>query len=120
MNKLSKIESKYLKEDIPDFKPGDTVRVNVRIREENKERTQSFEGIVIKRQGSGIGENFIVRKISFNVGVERTFFTNSPIIKSIEKVNTGIVRRSKLYYLRDKVGKKARVKYKEYIKEWMV
>lgn len=117
MNKLNKVESKYLKTDIPDFKPGDKVRVNIKIREEDKERTQSFEGIVIKRQGSGTGETFTIRKISFNVGVERTFLINSPIIQSIEKINTGVVRRSKLYYLRDKIGKKSRVKYKEYIAE---
>jgi len=115
MNKLSKVESKYLKRDIPDFKSGDKVRVNIRIREENKERTQSFEGIVIKRQGSGTGETFTIRKISFNVGVERTFLINSPIIQSIKKIKTGVVRRSKLYYLRDKIGKKSRVKYKEYV-----
>ena len=113
MNKLSKVESKYLKKDIPDFKSGDKVKVNIKIREENKERTQSFEGIVIKRQGSGTGETFTVRKISFNVGVERTFLINSPVIQSIKKINTGIVRRSKLYYLRDKIGKKSRVKYKK-------
>lgn len=113
MNNLEKVESKYYKTDVPDFKPGDKVKVNIRISEENKERIQTFMGIVIKRQGGGLNETFTVRKISFNIGVERTFLINSPIIHSIEKVNTGIVRRAKLYYLRDKIGKKSRVKIEE-------
>ncbi|MCX6384594.1 MAG: 50S ribosomal protein L19 [Actinobacteria bacterium] len=113
MNNLEKVESKYYKTDVPDFKPGDKVKVNIRISEENKERIQTFMGIVIKRQGGGLNETFTVRKISFNIGVERTFLINSPIINSIEKVNTGIVRRAKLYYLRDKIGKKSRVKIEE-------
>lgn len=110
MNGLEKIESKYYRNDIPDFKPGDKVKVNIKIKEENKERVQTFQGIVINRQSSGLNETFTVRKVSFNVGVERTFLINSPMIHSIEKVNTGIVRRAKLYYLRDKIGKKSRVK----------
>lgn len=113
MNKLEKIESKYLKSDVPDFKPGDKVKVKVKISEENKDRIQSFEGIVIKRQGSGINETFTVRKISFNIGVERTFLLNSPVIQSIRKINSGIVRRAKLYYLRDRIGKKAKIKFKK-------
>ncbi len=113
MNNLEKIESKYYKADVPDFKPGDKVKVNIRISEENKERIQTFMGIVIKRQGGGLNETFTVRKISFNIGVERTFLVNSPRIHSIEKVNMGVVRRAKLYYLRDKIGKKARVKVAE-------
>ncbi|MDD5658431.1 MAG: 50S ribosomal protein L19 [Actinomycetota bacterium] len=113
MNNLDKIESKYYRNDIPDFKPGDKVKVNIRISEENKERIQTFQGIVIKRQSGGLNETFTVRKISFNIGVERTFLINSPAIHSIEKVNTGIVRRAKLYYLRDKIGKKSRVKVEE-------
>ncbi|MCL4377455.1 MAG: 50S ribosomal protein L19 [Actinobacteria bacterium] len=113
MNNLEKVESKYYRSDIPEFKPGDKVKVNIRISEENKERIQTFQGIVINRQSSGLNETFTVRKISFNVGVERTFLINSPVIASIEKVNTGIVRRAKLYYLRDKIGKKSRVKIEE-------
>ena len=113
MNNLEKIESKYYKSDVPGFKPGDKVKVNIRISEENKERIQTFMGIVINRQGGGLNETFTVRKISFNIGVERTFLVNSPRIHSIEKVNTGIVRRAKLYYLRDKIGKKSRVKVAE-------
>jgi large subunit ribosomal protein L19 len=113
MNNLEKVESKYYKTDVVDFKPGDKVKVNIRISEENKERIQSFTGIVINRQGCGLNETFTVRKISFNVGVERTFLINSPVIQSIEKINTGIVRRAKLYYLRDKIGKKSRVKIEE-------
>ncbi len=113
MNILDKIENKYAKSDIPEFKPGDKVRVNIRISEESKGRVQSFEGIVIKRQGKGINESFTVRKISFNnVGVERTFLINSPVIQSIQRLNEGIVRRAKLYYLRNKVGKKSKVKIK--------
>ncbi len=113
MNLLSKVGNKYLKNDIPEFKPGDKVKVNLKIKEENKERIQSFEGIVIKIQGSGINKTFTVRKISFNIGVERTFLINSPMIHSIEKINTGIVRRSKLYYLRKKIGKKAKVEFEK-------
>ncbi len=113
MKVLDKIENKYLRTDIPDFKPGDKVKVNIRISEENKERIQTFEGIVIKIQGSGINKTFTVRKVSFNIGVERTFLINSPAIHSIEKVNTGIVRRAKLYYLRKKVGKKSRVEFEK-------
>jgi len=111
MNKLDKIESKYLKTDLPEFKPGDKVKVKIKISEENKDRTQTFEGIVLKMQGGGINKTFTVRKISFNnVGVERTFLLHSPVVQSIERVNEGIVRRAKLYYLRDRVGKKARIK----------
>lgn len=113
MSNLEKIESKYYKTDVPDFKPGDKVKVNIKISEENKERIQTFMGIVISRQGGGLNETFTVRKISFNIGVERTFLVNSPRIHSIEKVNTGIVRRAKLYYLRDKIGKKSRVRVAE-------
>ena len=114
MNKLDKVESKYLKQDIPKFKSGDKLRIKIKISEENKDRIQTFEGIVIKTQGSGINKTFTVRKISFNnVGVERTFLVNSPVIQSIERINEGAVRRSKLYYLRDRVGKKARIKVKK-------
>ncbi|PIU29245.1 MAG: 50S ribosomal protein L19 [Candidatus Hydromicrobium americanum] len=113
MNKLDKIESKYIKTDMPEFRPGDKVRVKIKISEENKDRIQVLEGIVIRIKGSGINKTFTVRKISFNnVGVERTFLLNSPIIQSIEKVNEGAVRRAKLYYLRDKIGKKSKIKSK--------
>jgi len=113
MNKLDKIESKYIKTDIPEFKAGDKVRVKIRISEENKDRIQVFEGIVIRIKGTGINKTFTVRKISFNnIGVERTFLINSPVVQSIEKVGNGIVRRAKLYYLRDKVGKKSKVRFR--------
>jgi len=113
MNKLDKIESKYIKTDIPEFRPGDKVRVKIKISEENKDRIQLLEGIVIRIKGSGINKTFTVRKISFNnVGVERTFLLNSPIIQSIERVGEGAVRRAKLYYLRDKIGKKSKIKSK--------
>lgn len=113
MNKIDKIENKFLKTDLPAFRSGDKVKVKIKISEENKDRIQSYEGIVIKTQGSGINKTFTVRKISFNnVGVERTFLLHSPMIQSLERINEGVVRRSKLYYLRDRVGKKARVKTK--------
>ncbi len=113
MKVLDKLENKYIKTDLPDFKAGDRVKVEIRISEENKERIQTFEGIVIRIQGSGVNKTFTVRKISFNVGVERTFLINSPVIQSIKKVNTGLVRRSKLYYLRKKIGKKAKVEFEK-------
>jgi len=114
MNKIDKIENKFLKTDLPVFKSGDKVRVKIKISEENKDRVQTYEGIVLKTQGSGINKTFTVRKISFNnVGVERTFLLHSPMIQSLERISEGIVRRSKLYYLRDRVGKKARVKTKK-------
>jgi large subunit ribosomal protein L19 len=113
MNKLDKIESKYIKADVPEFRPGDKIKVKIKISEENKDRTQIFEGVVIGIKGSGIGKTFTVRKISFNnIGVERTFLLNSPIIQSIEKVSEGLARRAKLYYLRDTIGKKSKVKFK--------
>ena len=114
MNKLDKVENKYIKKDIPEFGTGDKLRVRIKISEENKDRIQTFEGIVLKTQGAGINKTFTVRKISFNnVGVERTFLIHSPVIQSIERINEGIVRRSKLYYLRDRVGKKAKIKVKK-------
>ena len=113
MRVLDKVENKYIKTDLPDFKAGDRVKVDIRISEENKERVQTFEGIIIKIQGSGINKTFTVRKVSFNVGVERTFLINSPVVQSIKKVKTGLVRRSKLYYLRKKVGKKAKVEFEK-------
>jgi large subunit ribosomal protein L19 len=100
------------RDDIPDFAPGDTLKVHVRVVEGNRERVQIFEGVVIRRQGSGIRESFTVRKLSFGVGVERTFPVHSPIIAKIERTTRGDVRRAKLYYLRDRIGKAAKVKEK--------
>ena len=113
MNKLDKIEGKYLKNNIPQFNPGDRIKVKIKISEENKDRSQTFEGVVIAIKGSGISKTFTVRKISFNnIGVERTFLLNSPIIQSIEKVGESLARRAKLYYLRDTIGKKSKIKFK--------
>jgi large subunit ribosomal protein L19 len=101
-----------LREDIPEFSPGDTVKVHVRVVEGSRERVQIFEGVVIARQGGGISETFTVRKVSFGVGVERTFPVHSPIIEKIEPVTRGDVRRAKLYYQRDRIGKRAKIKEK--------
>jgi large subunit ribosomal protein L19 len=106
------VDKKSLRDDIPDFQAGDTVKVHVRVVEGNKERVQVFEGVVIARRGSGINESFTVRKLSFGVGVERTFPLHSPIMAKLERTTRGDVRRAKLYYLRDRVGKKAKVKEK--------
>jgi large subunit ribosomal protein L19 len=110
MNKTDLIEKSYLRSDIPDFRPGDTVKVHVRVVEGNRERVQVFQGVVIRRQNGGLRETFTVRKISFGVGVERTFPVHSPSIAKLEIVTRGDVRRAKLYYLRDLRGKKARIK----------
>ena len=112
MNTLDQIEGAQLRDDIPDFSPGDTVRVQVRVIEGGRERTQAFEGVVIARKGGGIRETFTVRKISFGVGVERIFPVHAPIIQAIEVLRRGDVRRAKLYYLRDRVGKATRIKEK--------
>jgi large subunit ribosomal protein L19 len=109
---IESIERRQMRPNIPQFKAGDTVRVHFQVIEGQRRRTQVFEGIVIKRQGSGLHETFTVRKQSFGVGVERTFPLHSPKIERIEVVAIGIVRRAKLYYLRDKVGKRARVRTK--------
>lgn len=106
------IDQANMRDDVPDFGAGDTLKVHVRVIEGNKERTQIFEGTVLKRQGAGIRETFTVRKLSYGVGVERTFPTHSPTIEKIERVTKGDVRRAKLYYLRDRVGKAAKVKEK--------
>jgi large subunit ribosomal protein L19 len=106
------VDQANLRDDVPDFAPGDTVKVHVRVVEGNRERVQVFEGAVIARRGSGVRESFTVRKLSFGVGVERTFPLHSPIISRIEVVRRGDVRRAKLYYLRDRVGKRARIKEK--------
>jgi large subunit ribosomal protein L19 len=110
MNPTDFIEQSYLRSDLPDFRPGDTVKVNVRVVEGSRERVQAFQGVVIRRQGGGIRETFTVRKISFGVGVERTFPVHSPSIATLELVSRGAVRRAKLYYLRDLRGRKARIK----------
>lgn len=112
MHRLSDIEAEYLKkpEDIPEFSPGDTIRVKIKVREGNKERLQSFEGVVLQRRGGGINETFTVRKISNGVGVERIFPLHSPVINSLELVRHGRVRRAKLFYLRSLTGKAARIK----------
>ena len=112
MNTLDQIEAAYLRDDIPDFGPGDSVRVNVRVIEGGRERVQAFEGVVIGRSGGGVRETFTVRKISFGVGVERIFPVHAPIIQSIEVLRRGDVRRAKLYYLRNRVGKATRIKEK--------
>ncbi|MDQ3784283.1 MAG: 50S ribosomal protein L19 [Actinomycetota bacterium] len=110
MNPTDIVEGPYLKTDLPEFRPGDTVRVHVRVVEGERERVQVFEGVVIRRRGSQLSQTFTVRKISFGVGVERTFPLHSPMIAKIEVRTRGHVRRAKLYYLRSRVGKKAKVK----------
>ena len=110
MNPTDVVEQEFLRSDVPDFRPGDTVRVHVRVVEGERERVQVFEGVVIRRRGSQLSETFTVRKVSFGVGVERTFPVHSPMIAKIEVVTRGDVRRAKLYYLRSRVGKKAKVK----------
>jgi large subunit ribosomal protein L19 len=112
-NVIDSIERAQVRDGIPQFKAGDTVRVHFQVIEGQRRRVQVFEGIVIKRQGAGVRETFTVRKQSFGVGVERTFPVHSPKIERIEVMAIGDVRRAKLYYLRDKVGKKARVREKQ-------
>ncbi len=108
---IHEIEKEYLKKDLPDFRPGDTVKVHFRIVEgEEKERVQVFEGVVIRKRGSGTGATFTVRKVSYGIGVERTFPLHSPRIEKIEIVRRGKVRRARLYYLRQRTGKSARIK----------
>ena len=114
MNLTDIVEQSQLRDDVPDFAPGDTVKVHVKVVEGNRERVQIFQGVVIGRRGAGAGESFKVRKLSFGVGVERTFPLHSPIIEKIEVVTRGDVRRAKLYYLRDRVGKAAKVKEKRF------
>ena len=104
------VDQSRLRDDIPEFAPGDSVRVHVRVVEGSRERIQVFEGVVIRRQGSGVRETFTVRKVSFGVGVERTFPLHSPILARIERASRGDVRRAKLYYLRDRVGKAAKIR----------
>lgn len=113
---INEIEREFLRSDIPAFRPGDTVRVMVKVVEGNRERLQAFEGVVIKRQGAGVNETFTVRRISYGVGVERTFPVHSPRLASIEVVRRGVVRRAKLYYLRNLTGKAARIREKKVAK----
>ncbi|MGH3341870.1 MAG: 50S ribosomal protein L19 [Carbonactinosporaceae bacterium] len=109
MHRLKDIDDASMRSDIPDFRPGDTLKVHVRVVEGNRSRIQVFQGAVIRRQGSGVRETFTVRKLSFGVGVERTFPVHSPVINKIEVVSRGKVRRAKLYYLRHRKGKAARI-----------
>ena len=109
-NIIDLIESEGIRKDIPDFQPGDTVRVFVKVVEGNRERLQAYEGLVIARKNGGIRETFTVRRISYGVGVEKTFPIHSPNVEKVEVVRKGKVRRAKLYYLRDRVGKAAKVK----------
>jgi large subunit ribosomal protein L19 len=110
MNTLDALDAQSVRTDIPDFRAGDTLKVHVRVVEGNRSRIQIFQGVVIRRQGSGLRETFTIRKISFGVGVERTYPINSPMLDRIEVVTRGAVRRAKLYYLRDLRGKAAKIK----------
>jgi len=112
MNKLDVVDAASLRSDLPDFRPGDTVKVHVKVVEGNRSRIQVFQGVVIRRHGGGLRETFTVRKISFGTGVERTFPLHTPIIEKIEVVTRGDVRRAKLYYLRELRGKKAKIREK--------
>ena len=112
MNTLDALDADSLRDDIPEFRPGDTVKVHVRVVEGNRSRIQVFQGVVIRRQGGGARETFTVRKVSFGVGVERTFPVHTPVVEKIEVVTRGDVRRAKLYYLRELRGKAAKIKEK--------
>jgi large subunit ribosomal protein L19 len=112
MNTLDVLDADQLRDDIPGFRPGDTVKVHVRVIEGNRSRIQVFQGVVIRRQGGGIRETFTVRKVSFGVGVERTFPVHTPVVEKIEVLVRGDVRRAKLYYLRELRGKAAKIKEK--------
>ncbi|MGZ4676850.1 MAG: 50S ribosomal protein L19 [Acidimicrobiia bacterium] len=112
MNPTDLVDRASLRDDIPDFGPGDTLKVHVRVVEGNRQRVQVFQGVVIGRKGSGLRETFTVRKVSFGVGVERTFPVHSPIVDRIEVATRGDVRRAKLYYLRGRIGKAAKIKEK--------
>src|SRR6056297_282727 len=114
MNVIKMLEKEQLKDDVTKFNTGDTVKVHFRIKEGNRERIQIFEGAVLKRQGGGLKETFTVRRISYGVGVERTFPLHSPKIEKIEIVRKGEVRRARLFYLRKRTGKAAKVKEKKY------
>jgi large subunit ribosomal protein L19 len=116
MNPTDLVDRASLRDDVPVFAPGDTLKVHVRVVEGTRERVQVFQGVVIRRQGSGIHETFTVRKVSFGVGVERTFPVHSPILQKIEPITMGDVRRAKLYYLRDLRGKAAKIKEKRAVR----
>ena len=111
-NTIQELEQAQLKNDLPEFGPGDTVRVQVRVKEGDRERLQAFEGVVIAKRNRGLNSSFTVRKVSYGEGVERVFQTHSPLIASIEVRRRGDVRRAKLYYLRSRTGKSARIKQK--------
>ena len=112
MNTLDSVDAASLRSDIPDFRPGDTVKVHVKVVEGTRSRIQVFQGVVIRRHGGGLGETFTVRKVSFGTGVERTFPVHTPVVDKIEVVTRGDVRRAKLYYLRELRGKKAKIREK--------
>ena len=112
MNTLDALDAASLRDDIPAFRPGDTVKVHVRVIEGNRSRVQVFQGVIIRRQGGGVRETFTVRKVSFGVGVERTFPVHTPVVEKIEVLTRGDVRRAKLYYLRELRGKAAKIKEK--------
>jgi large subunit ribosomal protein L19 len=112
MNTLDHVDAKSLRDDVPAFRPGDTLKVHVRVIEGTRSRIQVFQGVVIRRQGAGLRETFTVRKVSFGTGVERTFPVHTPVVEKIEVVTRGDVRRAKLYYLRDLRGKAAKIKEK--------
>ncbi|GAB3488569.1 50S ribosomal protein L19 [Flexivirga sp.] len=112
MHKFDELDAAQLRSDIPDFRAGDTVKVHVKVVEGNRSRVQVFQGVVIRRHGGGVGETFTVRKVSFGVGVERTFPVHTPVIEKIEIASRGDVRRAKLYYLRELRGKAAKIKEK--------
>lgn len=112
MQRLDAVDAPSLRDDIPKFNPGDTVKVHVKVTEGNRTRIQVFQGVVIRRQGDGLRETYTVRKVSFGIGVERTFPVHTPTVEKIEVVSRGRVRRAKLYYLRDRHGKAARIREK--------
>jgi large subunit ribosomal protein L19 len=116
MNPTDIVDQENLRDDVPDFAPGDTLKVHVRVVEGNRQRDQVFQGAVIRRQGAGARETFTVRKVSFGVGVERTFPVHSPVLSKIEVVTRGDVRRAKLYYLRGRIGKAAKIKEKRAVR----
>jgi large subunit ribosomal protein L19 len=117
MHSLDTLDAASMRSDVPDFRPGDTLKVHVRVVEGSRSRVQIFQGVVIRRQGSGVRETFTVRKISFGVGVERTFPVHTPVVDKIEVVTRGDVRRAKLYYLRELRGKKAKIREKRETRE---
>jgi large subunit ribosomal protein L19 len=112
MHTLDAVEATSLRTDVPDFRPGDTVKVHVRVIEGNRSRIQVFQGVVIARRGAGVRESYTVRKVSFGVGVERTFPLHSPVVEKVEVLTRGDVRRAKLYYLRERRGKAAKIREK--------